>query len=111
MRLIAEPAEHLVYVTVDSDTLDAGNAHEFRRHMAPVLDASTKMVLDLERVEFVDSSGLGGILSCLRHLSAKGGELVLCGVCKPVRALFEMARLHHIIDIAATRSEAERLLR
>jgi len=42
----------------------------------------------------------------LRRLSARDGDLKLCGVTKPVRASFEIARMHRIIDILDTREEA-----
>ena len=58
-----------------------------------------KVVFDLRELRFVDSSGLGAILSCLRQLNGKGGELKLCGMTKPVRALFELVRMHKIFDI------------
>ena len=73
-----------------------------------MLEANTKLVFDLSRLRFVDSSGLGAFLSCLRHVNAKGGDLKLCGMSKPVRAVFELVRLHRIFDILGTREEAVR---
>lgn len=88
------------------DELDASNTGEFKRDITPVLQANTKLVLDLSRLRFVDSSGLGAILSCLRQLSAKSGDLKLCGMSKQVRALFELVRMHRIFDIYDTQDEA-----
>jgi anti-sigma B factor antagonist len=88
------------------DELDASNAGEFKRDIAPVLQSSTKLVLDLSRLSFVDSSGLGAMLSCLRQLTARSGDLKLCGMSKQVRALFELVRMHRIFDIYGTKEEA-----
>jgi anti-sigma B factor antagonist len=90
------------------DELDASNAGEFKRDITPVLEANTKLVFDLSQLRFVDSSGLGAFLSCLRHVNAKGGDLKLCGMSKPVRTVFELVRLHRIFDILGTRGEAVR---
>ena len=90
------------------EELDAGNAGEFKRDIAPVLEANTNLVVDLSRLRFVDSSGLGAFLSCLRQVNAKGGDLKLCGMSKPVRTVFELVRLHRIFDILSTREEAVR---
>jgi anti-sigma B factor antagonist len=60
----------------------------------------------MSELKFVDSSGLGAILSCLRQQNASGGELKLCGMLKPVRALFELVRMHRIFDMYNTREEA-----
>jgi anti-sigma B factor antagonist len=90
------------------DELDASNAGEFKRDIAPVLEDNAKLVFDLSRLRFVDSSGLGAFLSCLRHVNAKGGDVKLCGMSKPVRTVFELVRLHRIFDILGTRAEAVR---
>ena len=51
---------------VPMQELDASNSAEFKRDVAPLLEATTKLVFDLSRVRFVDSSGLGAFISCLR---------------------------------------------
>ncbi len=106
MQLTVENIGGVVLVTVHGDHLDASASDEFKRDLAPTLDAHTKVVLDMSELRFVDSAGIGAILSCLRRLSAKDGDLKLCGVTKPVRASFEIARMHRIIDILDTREEA-----
>lgn len=94
--------------SVPVEELDASNAGEFKRDVAPLLEANTKLVLDLSRLRFVDSSGLGAFISCLRKLNAKGGDLKLCGMSKQVRAVFELVRMHRVFDICATSEEAVR---
>ena len=78
--------------------------------MAPVLDAHDKIVLDLTRLRFIDSAGLGAFLSCLRKLTEKQGDLKLCAVSKQVRTAFALVRMHRILDIYDTREEATRAL-
>ncbi|MDR3418503.1 MAG: STAS domain-containing protein [Nevskia sp.] len=93
---------------VPAEELDAGNSAEFKREAAPLMEATTKLVFDLSRLRFVDSSGLGAFISCLRKLNAKGGDVKLCGMSKQVRAVFELVRMHRIFEIYATREEAVR---
>src|SRR5262245_15648929 len=83
--------------TILVEELDASNAGDFRRDIAPVLDAHPR---------FVDSSGLGAFISCLRKLHAAGGDLKLCGMSKPVRAVFELVRMHRVFDILDTPEDA-----
>ena len=106
MEIAVERIETVAIAAVPLDELDASNAGEFRRDIAPVLQANTRLVLDLSRLRFVDSSGLGAMLSCLRQLGAKGGDLKLCGMSKQVRGLFELVRMHRIFDIYGTKEEA-----
>ena len=108
MEIPVQNFDDVAVAAVPVDELDASNAGEFKRDIAPVLQASGKLVLDLGRLRFVDSSGLGAMLSCLRQLSAKNGDLKLCGMSKQVRALFELVRMHRIFDIYATRDDAVR---
>jgi anti-sigma B factor antagonist len=96
----------IAVATIPVDELDAANSGELKRDMAPILAADNKVVIDLGRVRFVDSSGLGAILSCLRQLSAKGGDLKLCCLSKQVKAAFELVRMHRVFDIFSSREEA-----
>ena len=88
------------------DSLDASNSKVFKDAMQPVIAQHRRILLDLEDLQFVDSSGLGAMLSCLRAMHAKGGQLALCGLSKPVRTLFELVRMYRIFDIYINRGEA-----
>ena len=107
MELTTEQIGDIRLVTVNDTTLDASNTPDFRAAMAPILRLRAKVVLDISRLTFVDSSGLGAILSCLRTLNAAGGDLrLLCGISKPIRMFFELVRMNGIIEIHNTRQEA-----
>jgi len=96
----------VVAVGVPVDELDASNAAELKSDMAPMIRANAKVVIDLTRVRFMDSSGLGSMLSCLRQLRAKNGDLKLCGMSEQVRGAFELVRLDRLFDIYPGQSEA-----
>ena len=108
MEIPVENLNGVAVAAVPVDELDASNSSEFKRDIAPVLQSQNKLVLDLGQLRFVDSSGLGAMLSCLRQLSAKGGDLKLCSMSKQVRGLFELVRMHRIFEIYGTREEAVR---
>jgi anti-sigma B factor antagonist len=88
------------------DSLDASNSKQFKEDMAPYLAQHRRILLDLEDLQFVDSSGLGAMLSCLRAIHDKGGQLALCGMSKPVRTLFELVRMYRVFDVYTNRAEA-----
>jgi len=111
MELAIEKMDDVTVVILPGEELDASNAKEFKGDVAPLLQPQAKVVLDLRQLRFVDSSGLGSILSCLRQLTTTGGDLKLCGMSQRVRALFELVRMHRIFDIYATRDEAVRAFR
>ncbi len=64
------------------------------------------MVLDMGRLRFVDSSGIGAILSCTKALSAVKGSLKLCSVTDPVQNLFQLIHMDRILEVYPTREEA-----
>jgi anti-sigma B factor antagonist len=106
MDLPVEKIGEVAVVVVPVKELDAGNTADFKRDMAPVLEAYARVVLDLNGVRFIDSSGLGSFLSCLRKLTAKGGDLKLCRVSKQVRTVIELVRMNRMFEILDTREEA-----
>ena len=98
----------IAIVAIPGKSLDSASSRGFKEQIAPVVAAHPKLIFDLSQLTFVDSSGLGAILSSLRQANAAGGDLKLCGLSKPVRALFELVRMHRIFDILNTREEAIR---
>jgi anti-sigma B factor antagonist len=106
MRLEHQLIEGISVVVVHAKELGVANSAAFREAVEPHVDQNTKIVLDLAPVEFVDSSGLGAILSVLRKVSTGEGDLRVCGACPQVQSLFEMVRLDRILQIFATRDEA-----
>jgi anti-sigma B factor antagonist len=93
-------------VIIRSDNLDAGNAKAFKDGLHPMLEGHQTVLLDMSALSFVDSSGLGALLSCLRVMNNKNGQLKLFAMAKPVQALFELVRMHRIFSIYNTREEA-----
>lgn len=106
--MITEPEmeKGIAVVAFTQDSLDASNTKVFREAIQPLLEKERTVLLDLYALQFVDSSGLGALLSCLRTVSDQGGTLALCNMSKPVRTLFELVRMFRIFDIYASRFEA-----
>jgi len=96
----------MTVAVVPMEELDASNSAEFKREVAPLLAETRSVIFDLSRLRFVDSSGLGAFISCLRQMRARDGEMKLCGMSNQVRAAFELVRLHQAFDIRSTAAEA-----
>jgi anti-anti-sigma factor len=60
-----------------------------------------RLVIDMAEVDFVDSSGLGSLVACLRSVNKLGGDIRIAALQERVRAVFELIRLHHIFEIFA----------
>ena len=96
----------VVIAEIEGVNLNVGNVKEFKAQIEPYLESESSIILDLNQLMFIDSSGLGAFLSILKRLNKKGGDLRICSITKPVRILFELVRLHQIIDVFDTREEA-----
>jgi anti-sigma B factor antagonist len=106
MNLVVETFGDVTVITLNEEQLEVGNADEVKAAIEQAIDNSRKVVIDLSRVQFVDSRGCGVILSCLKRLAERGGDLRLCRVNKPVRTVFDLIRLHKMCEITDTRDQA-----
>ena len=106
MTLTSEEVGHVTVIHVKEKYIDALNAPIIKADILSQLKPKMQVVLDLSDVEFVDSSGMGAILSTVRHLTGMDGKLKLAGVRKEVRALFELVRFQRIIEIYTAVDEA-----
>jgi anti-sigma B factor antagonist len=86
--------------------LGADKAVAFKEAVGRHLSGGTaSVVLDLSQVEFIDSSGLGAILSILKRMP-KGRELILCGTTDSVMSMFKLTRLDRIFTMKKNVDEA-----
>lgn len=81
--------------------LDHFAAPQIRRRLDDILcdPAVTHLVLDLENLTFMDSSGIGVLLGRLRELQARGGTLSVKNMQPPVEKLFRLSGLQQVISI------------
>lgn len=98
----------VLVIEAKEKVLDARTSKSFRSAVEGQLEAGKCVVLDLSSLSFIDSSGLGTLLSCLRQTTAKGGDLKLSSLTPQVRAVFQLVRMHRLFDIYNTREEAVR---
>jgi anti-sigma B factor antagonist len=71
-----------------------------------VASGEHRLVLDLSRVEFADSSGLSAILACVNAARRRGGDVVLLSPAPRVRALIELTRLDDVLAVLTDESDA-----
>lgn len=96
-------------VTVISVTgqLIVGNRQELKDDVIKLLESgSRKFLLDFEDTAYIDSSGLGVLVSLSKKIREKGGEMRLAGLNEDLRTLFELTKLDTLFYIADTRDEA-----
>jgi len=106
MELQVEKAGDVTVVVPKAEFLDANTSREFKEELPAALSDAGKVVLDLHHVQFMDSGGCGAVLAVLKKLKTNGGDLKICCVTNPVRALFDLVRMQRIVEVFKTREEA-----
>jgi len=94
-------------VNINGQRLDASAAQFFKSHMVDLIQqGGTLFVLNLEAVDFMDSSGLASLMSSMKTLGGRG-EMAVCCLGEKVRKLFAITRLDRgVFRIFDTEAEA-----
>jgi anti-sigma B factor antagonist len=86
--------------------LDLAGARVFEPVLMTAAECETAIVLDCAELTFIDSTGMGLILSALRVLGRHGGSLAIACRNPTVLRLFAVTRMDETIPIAPTREGA-----
>ena len=107
MQLKISEKEETVIITIEEERMDAHNSGNLKERMLQLFDeGKCQLVIDLAAVRFIDSSGLGALVSGFKNASARDGSLKLCCLQPQVRSMFELTRLHRVFEIFTTLEEA-----
>lgn len=92
--------------------LDHHTSGELREQVETALyeHSIQHIVLNLEQLRFMDSSGLGVILGRYKHIKNVGGEMVVCAISPSIKRLFEMSGMFKIIRLEKNEAFALRKL-
>lgn len=105
--MIASLEEVAIYAPAD-DCLSVTNVKNLKRDINRLTHPGARVLIDLSQVQWVDSAVCGTLLWAYRMLRENDGELKLCSPSRAVRTLFELVRLHRVVDVFNTREEALR---
>lgn len=94
-----DEVNNVLCVSLEQPVLDAGNTEAFKKKMDDVIERGRDIVIDMAEVEFIDSSGLGALLACLRKLNANGNDMKLARLRPTVKSMFELVRMDKIFEI------------
>ncbi|MEX0286909.1 MAG: STAS domain-containing protein [Paracoccaceae bacterium] len=93
-------------ISVDADRIDAAMAIQFKDDMrSETADGPDRVVLDLTKVDFIDSSGLGAIVASMKQLG-QNQKLELAGLTPNVQKVFRLTRMDTIFTLFATLNDA-----
>ncbi len=65
----------------------------------------TKLILNLEGIKFIDSSGFSVFLSAMKAAANQNGQFKICNVSDDVKELFQVLQLHNVFEMYDTLDE------
>ncbi|MGR9085789.1 MAG: STAS domain-containing protein [Gammaproteobacteria bacterium] len=106
MNLKLEKINGYSVLFVQEERIDAHNSGTLKEYILRLIEqGEDKIVIQLEQVRFIDSSGLGALLSGHKNAVAKAGRLALACCKQQVLSMFELTRLNRIFEIYSDLNE------
>ena len=108
MGFTVHQSDAVTLVDVEGQLI-VGNRQELKGRVLEELDRGRrKFVIDFQDAGYIDSSGLGVLVSLSKKIREHRGELRLSGLSEDLRTLFELTKLDTLFIIADSRDEALR---
>jgi len=106
MQLERHDYGEAILITVNESRIDAAVAIQFKDRLRALAgDAPARVVLDVAKVEFLDSSGLGAVVAAMKQLGTHR-KLELAGLTPTVEKVFRLTRMDTVFTIHANAGAA-----
>lgn len=106
MNFFLEEVDGVKIVRLKEERLDTAIAPDLKTQLLVLIAQDKKVLLNLEDVDYADSSGLGAILLGFRQARDVGADFAICGVQKRVETMINIAQLTNVITIYKDQFEA-----
>lgn len=103
MEVKASQAGEVMLYHVQGE-INISTSPELKKHFEK--QPSKKVVVNLEKVTYIDSSGLATLVEMLKKTKMQGGQLGLAGMSDKVKSLFEITKLDKLFLIFPNQDEA-----
>ncbi|MBF0278210.1 MAG: STAS domain-containing protein [SAR324 cluster bacterium] len=107
MKLSHRTDQNIYIISLEGD-LASKNMNEIEHYITPLLkdENGGGIIINFDGITFIDSSGVGLVLSMFKTLQARDSRLALCQLGEDNMEIFEMTRLNDILSIYTTEEEA-----
>ena len=106
MSFTTKKQDGVVIMEIEGQLI-VGNRQELKQKMLDELEkGARKFLIDFANTGYIDSSGLGVLVSLSKKIREQGGELRLANLNEDLKTLFELTKLDTLFQIADTREKA-----
>jgi len=106
LRLESRPVGEVLIIQCQGRIVAGNEVYTLHSQVGDAIDKYGDVVLQLDQVEFVDSSGLGALVRLMHAARAKGGDVKLSGVPPRVRKMLELTTLISQFEVYTSLEEA-----
>ena len=100
MNYTKQVLDTAILITVNLSEASLNQSEEFKNYIYDnSSDTEPKLVIDMSNIKYMDSSFIGALVSGLKHVLTKNGEMALVNIQEDVLALFELTRLDKVFKI------------
>lgn len=111
MNLQIERKEKYISIELLEEKFLSNNNKDLKETILdPANNSFRNIILDINRVKYIDSSGLSSILLAYKLCKSRNGILVICGACDTVKTLIKISQLDSILTIVPTIEEARDMI-
>jgi anti-sigma B factor antagonist len=112
VRVLIDEKEGVTLLRFDGgDALEYGMADQVRQQALAAIDGNADVVVDMSGIQFVDSAGLGVLVSLFKAARREGRRARFAGVHPEVNHVLEIIRLDSILDFSPDVDSAVEALR
>lgn len=98
----------IVKIVQPSGILDGISVNQLRREISDLVEKGADIVLvDFQDVTFMNSSGLGALVSTLKVVRSAGSELFICSLSDQLRMIFQLTKMDRVFKTFANQDEFE----
>jgi anti-sigma B factor antagonist len=106
LRIESRPVGDVLVVQCQGRIVNGNEVHALHAYFGDTRAKYADVVLQLDQVDFIDSSGLGALVRLMHASRAKQGDLKLCAVPEPIRRTLKMTNLISLFEVYDSLEEA-----
>lgn len=97
MQIVVEPQQNQIAVVQLKGKLDLLSAATVKQKLTDAISQHAKLVVNLQNVEFIDSSGLGALIGGLKAARVAGGDLRIAAPSEQARYILQVSTLDRVL--------------
>jgi len=107
MNIKQRPEENVMVLELSGKIMGGPDFDKFKEEIAKVIEGGNKnVILDMSGVPWINSTGLGILITGYHSIKAAKGSMMICNVKERVLSIFYISQLENIFDVYETREEA-----